>query len=71
MVFGSFLGTRDVDFEGDSIYEEFANVGMQIDLRLVTFSFLPSTISFGYANAWDLGTGERYNEWMISLQLLR
>ena len=71
MVFGSYLGTRDVGFEGDSYYEQFANAGIQIDLRLVTFSFLPSTISFGYANAWDLDSGRRFNEWMISLQLLR
>ena len=71
MVFGSFLGTRNVDFEGREFIEEFVNVGAQIDIRLVTFSFLPSTISVGYANAWDLEEGKRYDEWMISLQLLR
>ena len=49
---------------------KFVNLGGQLDIRMVTFSLLPSTLSFGYAKAWDIGETGRYDEWMISLKLL-
>ena len=69
-VFSSILYYSDVDFSVETTYEKFVNVGSQIDLRMVTFSLLPSTLSFGYARAWNLDGLESYDEWMISLKLL-
>lgn len=67
-VFSSVLYTTTVD-QGLSD-NQFVNLGGQIDIRMVTFSLLPSTLSFGYAQAWDMVDNGRYNEWMISLKLL-
>jgi hypothetical protein len=49
---------------------ELANVGVQVDLKLVLFSNLPSTLSLGYATAFE-SQMERRGEFMISLALLR
>lgn len=49
----------------------YADAGFQLDARVVMFSLLPSTISFGYARAWNLDNSNSYGEWMISLKLLR
>jgi hypothetical protein len=65
-IFGSVLWTDDV-LTGSGKY---ANLGFQLDTRLVTFSLLPSTLSFGYARAWDLDRNNSYGEWMVSLKLL-
>ncbi|NNK89810.1 MAG: hypothetical protein HKO89_04315 [Saprospiraceae bacterium] len=65
-VFTSVLFTDSIELPDDKI----ANLGAQIDLRMVTFSLLPSTLSVGYARAWDLDGPGSYNEWMISLKLL-
>jgi len=52
--------------------QQFVNAGTQLDIRMVLFSLMPSTLSFGYANAFDLSNNnKRYDEWMISLKLLR
>jgi len=66
-IFGSVLVTDD-NLTGSGKY---ANLGFQLDTRLVMFSLLPSTISFGYAKAWDLDNDNSYGEWMVSLKLLR
>ena len=56
-IFSSFLTTSDVDPSDGMRYEEqFANIGAQIDIRLVTFSLLPSTISIGWAKAWEVSS---------------
>ncbi len=65
--FGSFLIT-DEDPGGTGKY---ANLGIQVDTRFVLFSLLPSTLSVGYAKAWDLDSKMSFDEWMISLKLLR
>jgi hypothetical protein len=65
-VFTSILKTSDTLGPSNDVY----NLGAQIDLRMVTFSLLPSTLSFGYAKAWDIDGPESYNEWMISLKIL-
>jgi hypothetical protein len=50
----------------------FINVGSQIDMKIVIFSLLESTLSVGYASAFDLSNNQKqYNEWMVSLKLLR
>lgn len=51
-------------------YNELADLGVQLDIRMVTFSLLPSTLSIGYAKAKDLRGPETYDEFMISLKLL-
>ena len=50
---------------------KFVDVGFQLDTRFVMFSLLPSTLSVGYAKAWDLDNNLSYGEWMISLKLLK
>jgi hypothetical protein len=66
MLFSSYLYTVNGSFGSN----EFVNLGGQIDLRMVTFSLLPSTLSFGYAKAWDINGPDQFDEWMISLKLL-
>ena len=70
-IFSSILYTDDdnenLAFIGKN---KMANVGAQLDLRMVTFSLNPSTLSFGYAKAWNLDGDDSYGEWMISLKLL-
>jgi hypothetical protein len=68
-IFSSVLWAKDVNFKA----EKFANLGAQLDLRMVMFSLLPSTISIGYARAWEIGNADTdaRNEFMISLKLLR
>ena len=63
-LFSSLLAT-DVTRERQTVYD----VGAQIDLSLVLFTNLDSTLSAGYAVAFS--DGERSNEVMISLKLLR
>ncbi len=65
-IFSSALYTTSAGFPKS----EMVNLGAQLDVRMVTFSLLPSTLSVGYANAWDLNSDNQYNEWMISLKLL-
>lgn len=51
---------------------KFYNVGAQLDFKLVLFSVLDGTLSFGYANAFDYDMGnKRSDEFMVSLKLLR
>ena len=65
-VFSSLLYTRNADLAES----RFVNLGAQVDFRMVTFSLNPSTLSVGYANAWDLDGSDQFDEWMISLKLL-
>jgi len=51
--------------------ERVYNVGAQLDIRLVVFSILDSTFSAGYASAWNDISGQRSDELMISLRLMR
>ncbi|OUR94630.1 hypothetical protein A9Q87_03065 [Flavobacteriales bacterium 34_180_T64] len=66
-IFSSFLLTDDILTNSG----EFINLGFQLDTRFVMFALLPSTLSVGYAKAWDLNTDNSYGEWMISLKLLK
>lgn len=66
-IFSSLLLTDDI-LTGSG---KFANLGFQLDTRFVMFALLPSTLSVGYAKAWDLNTNNSYGEWMISLKLLK
>jgi len=49
--------------------ESFRNIGFQVDTKLVMFSHLSSTFSFGWARAFEIGNDNKsYDEWMISLK---
>ena len=66
MLFSSVLTARD------TATENYLNVGSQVDLKIVIFSLLESTLSIGYARAWDTDDfNQPFDEWMISLKLLR
>ena len=65
-IFTSFLSTKSPDIES----QQYANLGIQVDTRMVMFSHLASTLSFGYARAWQLDADRSFGEFMISLKLL-
>ena len=66
MIFASGIATN-VDQGSDR--RLFANAGAQMDLKLVMFSLLESTLSFGYAIAAQQNQ-RCSNEFMISLKIL-
>lgn len=53
------------------IRQEYYNVGAQLDIQMAVFSILTSTLSVGYASAWNHVTGDRGDELMLSLRLMR
>jgi hypothetical protein len=57
------------DFTSVGSRDYFANVGTQLDLRLVLFTYLNSTLSSGYAAAVDRN-GHISTEYMVSLKIL-
>ena len=67
-LFASGLATN---IDSDQHLQRYYNAGAQLDVRLVVFSILESTLSFGYASAWNDITGHRGDEFMISLRLMR
>jgi hypothetical protein len=66
MLFTSGLAANPDD---DALRRELLNVGAQLDLKLVLFSNLPSTLSVGYARAYEDGDFVS-GEWMASLNIL-
>jgi hypothetical protein len=64
-LFSSILSTDAQEAERRSFYY---NAGLQFDLRFITMSLLSSTISFGFAAAWD-EDWNRSEELMVSLKL--
>lgn len=63
-LFGTVLATG-LDAESPPVAY---NAGGQIDIRLMLFSYLNTTLSFGAARAWKDGAG--YTEYLVSLKLL-
>jgi hypothetical protein len=49
---------------------EVFDIGAQLNVKLVLFYSLPSTLSAGYARAFEDGVDPR-NEWIVSLKILR
>lgn len=47
------------DMDDETVRRELANIGAQIDIRLITLSHLESTFSFGYAAALEQGRAPR------------
>jgi hypothetical protein len=67
MLFTSGIVTN---FDSSPDRRAFGNVGAQLDLKLVMFSLLESTFSFGYAVAVEQDQ-RLSNEFMFSLKILR
>jgi len=57
------------DFDSAARSRKLANFGAQLDFRVVLFSLLNTTFSFGYARAYEKRLPAR-NEFMFSLKLL-
>jgi hypothetical protein len=56
--------------DDDALRGKATSVGAQLDVKLVLFSNLESTVSGGYASGFRHGVA-RTDEWMVSLKLLR
>ena len=66
----SLFGSAVVsDMDDESLRRELYNIGAQIDLKLVIFTNLSTTLSVGYARAFESGQPSA-NEFMISLKIL-
>ena len=66
-LFGSGLVTN---MDSDTLArQELANLGIQVDFKLVFFANLESTLSLGYAEAFESGLAST-NEFMASLKIL-
>jgi hypothetical protein len=57
------------DFESSDYSRKATNIGAQLDFRVVLFSLLNTTVSFGYARASEKGFKSR-DEFMVSLKLM-
>ncbi|MEQ8240749.1 MAG: hypothetical protein RIA69_16135 [Cyclobacteriaceae bacterium] len=69
-VFGSVLLSNGQD--GDMLTNQaFGNYGFQIDTRLIVLSQQSATLSFGMAQATNFDLNTWYNEWFISLKILK
>lgn len=67
--FTSAIGTG-LDVDDESWERKLANVGAQMNIKVVIFSSLESTFSLGYARAMEEGTSAT-DEVMVSLKILR
>jgi len=68
-IFTGLLSAKDINISGKDVNENFYNLGMQLDTRLVMFSHLSATLSIGWARAYDLENDSKsYDEWMLSLK---
>jgi hypothetical protein len=54
----------------DPVYQrKLVNFGAQVDFRVVLFTLFNTTLSFGYARAYEKGIDPK-DEWMVSLKIL-
>lgn len=70
MQFSLFTSGLVANYSGDLERRDLGSAGVQLDFKLVMFSNLESTLSFGYATAFEEGIAPK-NEFMASLKLLR
>ena len=73
-IFAGSLFTKNYDNSsvklgdlGKEISKTHKNIGFQVDTKLVMFSHISSTFSFGWARAYS--ENNKYDEWMVSLKL--
>jgi hypothetical protein len=57
------------DLKHASVRETYWNAGTQLDIRLISFALLKSTLSVGFARAFQEGH-KPWNEWMVSFKIL-
>ena len=69
-IFAGSLFTKNYqNIDSKELSGTYRNVGFQLDTKLVMFSHLSSTLSFGWARAFSIGGDYReFDEWMISLK---
>jgi len=65
-LFGGVIATN---LDDSAVRQKLYNVGAQIDFELVIFTNLSSTLSFGFARAFESGR-DAANEFMVSLNIL-
>jgi hypothetical protein len=70
MRFALFSSAIRTNIDDGQERRELVNLGAQMNLKIVFFSSLESTFSFGYAAAAEEGSGPT-EEWMFSLKILR
>jgi hypothetical protein len=58
-----------VNMDDEGLRQKLVNVGAQADFKFVLFTSLESTLSFGYAAAFERGSAAR-KEFMVSLKIL-
>ncbi|HVS64084.1 MAG TPA: hypothetical protein VMT85_11350 [Thermoanaerobaculia bacterium] len=64
-----FAGVLQTDPDASAFRTTDYSAGLQLDLRIVFFSNLSTTLSLGWAQAWG-DSGDAEDEWMISLKIL-
>jgi hypothetical protein len=64
-----FGGTITTNLDNEALRETVNNVGTQLDFKVVMFTNLSCTLSFGYAYAWGEGRPSS-NEFMASLKIM-
>jgi hypothetical protein len=57
------------DLDDDVLRRKLVNVGAQVDVRVVTLSHLDSTLSLGFASAWERGRPAS-SSWMFSFKIM-
>ena len=64
-----FASGISTDFDSEAFRRTVSSVGAQIDLKLVIFTNLSTTLSLGYAQAFEGGL-DTADEFMVSLKIL-
>lgn len=64
-LFSSALLTNPILQQPDLYY----NVGGQININIILFKYLSTTLSVGYARLWQYGIKESKGEWLLSIKL--
>jgi hypothetical protein len=67
--FSLFTSGIRTDFDSAEIGRTLRNVGAQLDLKMVLFTHLSATLSFGYAKAFESNRPDE-DEFMVSLKIL-
>jgi hypothetical protein len=67
--FAAFTTAIVTDLDAAELRRNVGNIGLQVDFRLVIFSRLESTLSFGYATAFEQ-SARLTDEFMVSLKIL-
>jgi hypothetical protein len=57
------------DFGAPTLRQQYANVGTQLDIRIVLFTYMNTTLSGGYAGATD-NNGHISTEYMVSFKIM-